>query len=367
MIFLSCQIRWASLFGAIMVAVVLSACGGGGGGGAVRGDTEMMSVPTNPTPYARVAGSGLIEGPGFTDNLDTAPRLNGQASIAVGHDTTGMQTRLVGLLPAGLGGNIDTTTDQGLTISRDTGEPICDQCDNSADFSDRRYRQIEVSKRVQNGEVAVVVGTDLQPGANTDYLAAGVWSYTPDSGRLEDFDDGSFVAGTDPFDSTNIAGLTGEARYQGDASGISVSQSDQRDGGVGVGTGVFQADVELTANFGANDFGTISGRVFNPRVTLADGTPGTTPLRELNLGTADLSNMAGGFFTGSTSGTTTDTRQTFTGRWGGQFFGNGDDATDHPTSVGGVFSGSAPSLVKEKAGPRGLRDSFIGVFGAYKQ
>ena len=355
------QIRWASLCGALSVAVVLSGCGGGGGGGAVRGDTEMMSVPTNPTPYARVAGSGLIEGPGFTDNLDTAPRLDGQASIAVGHIpmTNGMQTRLVGLLPAGLGGNIDTTTDEGLTISRDTGEPICDQCDNSADFGDRRYQQIEVIKRVQNGNVGVGVVTDLQPGANTDYLAAGVWIYTPDSRRLEDFDDGSFFAGTDPFDSTNIAGLTGEARYQGDASGISVSQSS---GGVVAG---FQADVELTANFGANDFGTISGRVFNPRVTLADGTPGTTTLRELNLETADLSNMAGGFFTGSTSGTTTDTRQTFTGRWGGQFFGNGDDATDHPTSVGGVFSGSAPSV--GQAGLVGLSDSFIGAFGAYKQ
>lgn len=356
MTFRSYQIRWTSLFGAITVAVVLSGCGGGGGGG-VRGDTGMMSVPTNPTPDARVAGPGLIEGPGFTDNLDTAPRLDGQASIAVSHDTTGMQARLVGLLPAGLGGNIDTTTDQGLTISRDTGDQICDQCDNSADFGDRRYRQIDVIKPVQNGNVAVVVGTDLQPGANTDYLAAGVWIYTPGSGRLEDFDDGSFVAGTDPFDSTNIAGLTGEARYQGDASGISVSQSSGR-----AVTGLFQADVELTANFGANDFGTISGRVFNPR-----GTLGTTTLRELNLGTASLSDMAGGFFTGSTSGTTTDTRQTFTGRWGGQFFGNGDDATDHPTSVGGVFSGSAPSLVKEKAGPRGLMDSFIGAFGAYKQ
>ena len=361
MTFRSYQIRYASLFGAIMVAVVLSGCGGGGGGGggAVRDDTEMMSVPTNPTPDVRVAGPGLIEGPGFTDNLDTAPRLNGQASIAVSHDTTGMQARLVGVLPAGLGGNIDTTTDQGLTISRDIGDQICDQCDNSADFGDRRYRQIGVGKRVQNGDLAVVVVTNLQPGANTDYLAAGVWVYTPDSRRLEDFDDGSFVAGTDPFDSTNIAGLTGEARYQGDASGVSVSQSS---GGV---VAEFQADVELTANFGASDFGTISGRVFNPRVTLADGTPGTTTLRELNLETANLSDMAGGFFTGPTSGTTTDTRQTFTGRWGGQFFGNGDDATDHPTSVGGVFSGSAPSV--GQAGLRGLSDSFIGAFGAYKQ
>ena len=62
-----------------------------------------------------------------------------------------------------------------------------------------------------------------------------------------------------------------------------------------------------------------------------------------------------GFFTGDTS--TTGTDSAFTGKWGGQFFGNGAAATDHPGSVGGTFGAATAN------GDEG----FVGVFGAHRQ
>ena len=71
----------------------------------------------------------------------------------------------------------------------------------------------------------------------------------------------------------------------------------------------------------------------------------------INPGRAAIGASDSGFFTGDTS--TTGTDSAFTGKWGGQFFGNGAAATDHPGSVAGAFGAATAS--------------FIGMFGAYRQ
>ena len=110
----------------------------------------------------------------------------------------------------------------------------------------------------------------------------------------------------------------------------------------------------LTANFGDGDaLGTIEGRLyeFTGDGPASDSYDGVV----INLGRANIGASDSGFFTGNTSSTGTDSA--FTGKWGGQFFGNGAAATDHPGSVGGTF-GAATANGDE---------SFVGVFGAHRQ
>ena len=49
----------------------------------------------------------------------------------------------------------------------------------------------------------------------------------------------------------------------------------------------------------------------------------------------------------------------FSGKWGGQFYGDGMAATDHPGSVAGTFGATATDSDGSY--------SFIGVFGAYRE
>ena len=94
----------------------------------------------------------------------------------------------------------------------------------------------------------------------------------------------------------------------------------------------FDADVMLTANFGnGSELGTINGRIHNFDVEglTVSGNP------ELTLGSADIGSSYSGFFTG-------DTRMdvvggsNFTGKWGGQFYGN-SETDGKPGSVAGTF------------------------------
>ncbi len=75
------------------------------------------------------------------------------------------------------------------------------------------------------------------------------------------------------------------------------------------------------------------------------------PVLMLNVAMPDTGSS---LFTGDTSMTFKE--ETYAGKWGGQFYGNGDTATDHPGSVAGTFGASIEN------GERSL----LGVFGAYK-
>ncbi len=191
-------------------------------------------------------------------------------------------------------------------------------------------------------------GAELRQDA--DYLAGGIWVRVPtDAASVADYEFGAFVDGNDPFRQANLAGLTGTTTYT-QAFGATAVYSHQ-----GKNRNYFlDADVSLTANFGdASSLGSISGTVSNirgegPESDWYDGV-------SVSLGTAQIGNADSGFFTGNTS--TEGTDSAFTGKWGGQFYGNGAAASDHPGSVAGTF-GAATADGSE---------SFVGVYEARRR
>ena len=193
-------------------------------------------------------------------------------------------------------------------------------------------------------------GSASQEIPQADYLSLGYWLYTPgdetDPAALEG---GVFASGRDAFVAENLMPMTGTATYTGKALGIYAAANPV--------PGSFNADVELTADFGTTgEFGTMSGLVSN--VVLDSGAP--SPLTELRLETSEIglptqfidtdfeSPSAGGWVEGSTGAD-----GGWNGAWGGRFFGNGD-ATDHPSSFAGTFGATDGT------------HTFSGGFGAYR-
>ena len=109
----------------------------------------------------------------------------------------------------------------------------------------------------------------------------------------------------------------------------------------------FDADVTLIADFDeASNLGTIGGHIGNVSVDdeLVEGDP------TLNLGSADIGRTDSGFFTGDTDMVYEE--ENYTGKWGGQFFGN--DGSDPPGSVAGTFGAATSDGA----------NSVLGVYGA---
>ncbi len=198
----------------------------------------------------------------------------------------------------------------------------------------------------------VDVYTDIEaPGtasdADSDYLAGGIWMRVPeDAASVADYEFGAFADGNDPFTQANLAGLTGTATYAGDATAVYSHQATNRNYFV-------DGDVSLTADFGdASSLGSISGTVSNftgegPESDWYEGV-------SVSLGDAQIGNADSGFFTGDTSTRSSDpTDPGLTGKWGGQFYGNGA-AGGRPGSVAGTF-GAATADGSE---------SFVGAYGA---
>ena len=180
---------------------------------------------------------------------------------------------------------------------------------------------------------------------DTDYLAGGVWLFIPDNAtNAGDVVFGAFGDGSDPFDQRSVMALQGTARYNGLATGVYSARS-----GSDTEIGYVDGNVSLTVDFGGrSDLGTIGGSVTGIEID-GDRIAGS-----LTLGTANIGGSDSGFFEGILSGTVEGTG--YTGRWGGQFFGNDDQSDGKPGSVGGTLGGRSEDRSA----------SFVGVFGAYK-
>ena len=169
--------------------------------------------------------------------------------------------------------------------------------------------------------------------------------YVPSpANTLDSVEFGAFAGGSDPFTQSNLAALSGDATYEGAAEGVYSNTTEEY-------SALFSADVTLTAEFrNASELGTISGKIDDIRVdgSAVEGDP------EVTLGSANIGTSNGGFFTGDTS--LTNDGINFTGKWGGQFFGNGH-SSGQPDSVVGTFGGATSDG----------NESFVGVFGAYHE
>ena len=191
----------------------------------------------------------------------------------------------------------------------------------------------------------LTAGTVTSTVPDADYLAGGVWLIVPDNASSAgDYAFGAFADGSDPFVQSNLTALQDTATYEGDATGV---YSETMAGSTSIG--YFDGDVTLTADFGdANGLGTISGSITSFIVDgySEDGT--------LNLETASIGSQDSGFFRGAVTGSDSD--RSYTGHWGGQFFGN-SETDGRPGSVAGTFGGHSTDDAV----------NFVGAFGAHKQ
>ena len=217
------------------------------------------------------------------------------------------------------------------------------------------------------------------PPADADHLILGYWDRTPkewlstdgllardlfwgDDGFsarfFKEIEYGFFVNGSDPFEQTDIASLTGVARYDGNAFAIYVDTNI--DPATNVGKESFlEADATLTANFGdGSENGTVSGTLRNFQLMDPENAGGIGELMTyptaLTLKSARIGDSHSGFFTGDTA--MTFDGSSFAGKWGGQFYGNGE-VDGKPGSTAGTFGAATTDGSK----------AILGAFGAYKQ
>ncbi len=321
----------------IVYAVVIAGCGGGGGGGmsslanTVTGNirsinqdaanletrTAARAIPNSGS----VTQSSNVDGSNVTlDEVSaTATYTNGVLNVEVTNGRSGGW------------GTISSSSNINLTGTR-TDE-------------DNDFRQQTLGRRDDSGDVIVDVFTNRLNNADTNYLVGGTWLYLPSEEESE-LEIGAFL--DSPVADTPVAYLRTQAtaNYEGDATGVFVGN----DGGNSL-LGEFVGQVELTAAFGGNP--TVRGRIFD--MAEIDDTRSeftSLDLPDLTLGEADIRDESGGFFTGDTSLTDASNRA-YTGRWGGQFYG------DEAQHVGGTFGSSTSNENYDL--------SFVGVFAGSKE
>ena len=211
-------------------------------------------------------------------------------------------------------------------------------------------------------------------GDDSDYLVGGIALWVPKDSAITPWI-GAAASGNDPFGNASgmgIAAVTGSAMYSGKAHGIASADNVgiENDDTIAI---TFDADVALTAEFGDDSTGgMISGRVSDFEFSNCEEDCGSGS-GAIILKAAPIGDINSGFFTGSTDivgssvssdGTTTTTEiDTIenVGKWGGQFYGNGED---QPGSVAGTFGATIDYSTPDS--PDDPTISFLGVFGAYK-
>ena len=207
---------------------------------------------------------------------------------------------------------IHSTKDQGASVNRVEGIPAAG------------WKGVEFQGEDTSLHHYVDLFSDIENNEDNDYLVMGFWLRERKERRSTESKYGLIIAsgGNDPFDRSNVAGLTGTATYEGPATGLYMLKANAA---AEPELDYFNAKASLTANFGdASALGSVSGTITE---SMTDGGVG---LPELTLEPADFT-QSGTNFHGDTSGTG------LAGKWGGRFYSNGASATDHPGSVAGTF------------------------------
>lgn len=217
-----------------------------------------------------------------------------------------------------------------------------------------------------DGKLWAAVTTDSSGAADTDWLATGVWAWTPtDTTAADRFQFGVFADGGDIFRRNLVGALAGEATYTGDASGVwtRVANGARRND-------FFEARATLNADFSANPsdagHGFISGRIHD----IAVGGSAVAGSPEITLYRASVADEehTGALF-GNVSSMTFG-GNVLTGRWSGQFFGAPADgatgAAKLPTSAAGTFGVARSSRETGETLLGDAAEAFAGAFGAHR-
>ena len=272
------------------------------------------------------------------------------------------------------------------TLDGVAGTFSCSTSFGCAFYDDRRpgeafpgYGDIVFAPEDGTADVSLPAADPIPFVPAADYLAFGRWLYVPEDVTDTDaYDFGVFASGGDPFEVSNLGGLTGTASYVGDASGMyyvnGLSSSPD--------VGSFTADVALTADFSdGSATGTVEGELNNfmfegdvasslPAAVTLTATPHSSIFEGFGVeqGSTNIFDTAwggqqapypGGWVGGTTEASVDGTA--WYGDWNGVFYGNGAASTDHPTSVAGTFG---TYLWNDEA----QSDSGLtGSFGAHRQ
>lgn len=330
----------------VSVVLVLSACGGGG-----STTTRLNPAQTRADQaFARAATTNSVR-QNVSTAATTTPKAGSvtQSSNEQGGVTVNSMEIDVRKGPArGIVFTIQETipgTPSGLFLSSTTAG-----VEVNADTPDRTGFQPVQADFVSNSRrVWTLIFTNINTITNANlWLAGGLYIESTGQGQSRSDEFGAFFNGGQPF-TNNITNLSGTATYEGEAVGIGrISGFGSTDGQI---LAFASDEVRLVADFGdATALGSISGRIrgiqFDPDSDEAETLDGT-----LELGTAPLRSEHSGFFTGDTSYREGD--WTGSGKWGGQFYNNGE----FPGNVGGTFGMSFSNTEGDTTG------ELIGVFG----
>ena len=309
-------------------AVALAACGGGGSGSGSG------------------SGSGLHRG-GHVEAARATPKAGSvtQSSVGTGATTKSVTTTI----------ELDNSNQITPKVVSDgwgfENQPV--EYRETANINTTTWQVMDQSRTYSDGSKRWVrTFTDAPAGSvPDDYLVMGYWLRVPErfvdsDGGLDTGDDladfvssieyGVFVNGGDPYEQANILALTGTATYTGDATAFYIDTVNDKESAL-------RANVTVTADFGTNaELGTVTGTVNGferyytrePEPRELDDTE-LGDLGSVNLGTADIGDSDSGFFTGDTSMTVNG--DSMAGKWGGQFYGNGQQPTEAPAAVAGTF------------------------------
>ena len=313
----------ASLAAAAALPLVLSACS------SSDSETSMAQMPES----LQQAVGGNLTARAAAEAATSVPRPGSVTQSPNDADLV----RVTNFDPANNSFTIENTA--GWTIGTGNAQPL--NADSEEDDGIWLVQQVDGGQRV-----VVAYPRAAEEDGGTDWLAAGIWAFIPDSSEEPgDYEFGAFADGNDPFEG-NLEALTGTAEYEGQAVGVYYSFSANEGE-----AGPFTAAVALTANFGdAEALGSISGTVSNVETEGGSSIDATLALEPASIGDSDA-----GFFTGRTS--MAFGGRDYAGRWGGQFFDNGATPTDLPASVAGTFG----ATTSNEAGGTG---SLVGAFGA---
>jgi len=205
---------------------------------------------------------------------------------------------------------------------------------------------------------------------NNDYLVFGLWLDEADNG---DDTFGAFATGPAAYAAAAEMEITGEATYNGKATGAHHK--------TGESVSWFDGDARLTAKFEEDDeAGTISGAISNIRVggVLRSGSIDLRPA-DLTDGNAAFNGVAR---MGARMVDDDDVvSYPFVGTWSGSFFGASeavmDDATtpanemveaghQAPGAVAGTFGVTGEDDMGTTTETDDVTESFVGAFGAHK-
>ncbi|MCY3624567.1 MAG: hypothetical protein OXH82_00485 [Candidatus Dadabacteria bacterium] len=289
----------------------LYGCGGGGGGrgGSSRPSAGDVLDSVVSEADKNNAGDEISEAaenePSVGSVTQSSNANNGITTdrVSVEASYSGGQVRYI-VRNSSAGWSVDSTTD--TVLNRLGGN---------------NWDGIELIKRLPGGYLYVDVYSEERTRERKDYIAGGVWIYVPDSTTgTDDLELGVFGDGSDPFTQGNLSGLdvSNPVTYEGDATAMYSEEGS-----------IYFAEgkVTLTVDF---DRGTVKGKIHS--FLDEEGYPieGTVTLEE-----ADIGNSDSGFFRGDTDlAHSSPSIVGAEGKWGGQFFGNGNRI---PRAVGGTF------------------------------